>query len=723
MIKSFAIAFSLCPIIAEAALPATSSTKPNDFVATHLEKWPPEVVVLNPSAKSVRVQHNDSLLSEITRIRGVRFGGWDDEGGMYIASEQAGYPQLYHVPIIGAKPEPSTAFDKRKSGFYLNPNPSKKNFLVTKDEGGNEDFQLELFDLRTKKSRALGCPPGRVDGLIWNDSGTAFAYGHTPKGTDRWDLRLNNVDGKDTLILSRPGTWMPMNFSPDGHALLIQHYISASIADVFILSLKDGTLTSLLPSDSVGFVDNAVFVNVSGGLAVAYTSDRDGEFHRLYLVQGRPSILNEMGQISPKKNWKYSPLSREEASRREWDIEWVEANPERNGLVYSRNQEGYSVLHHLDLKSLSKMAKPKALTGIPPGLIDGVHFRPSKSTAVFQKQTNLKSNEFAYTLIHTNCPGEVYTYNLKTQASTRWTYSDTARLLSTTIHSPQLIRFPTLASSSDSISAWLTMPMTKVHSGFNRPIPLLILIHGGPESQARPGFDANIRYLTGVLGFAVIQPNVRGSSGYGKSFQKADDGFLRMESVHDIGALLAWVKTNKQLDTNRIGVAGRSYGGFMALSTLIEYGRPLAKDNYSGNNHSGLNPPGLNLVRAGISTVGITHFPTFLQKTSGYRRHLRRVEYGDEREPKMAAFLDSISPLTRIDRLHNPLLLTHGRNDPRVPYSESERIFAALKAQHIPTWFLTFEEEGHGVHDQESQVVQYRIMSEFMTEALDFPQD
>jgi dipeptidyl aminopeptidase/acylaminoacyl peptidase len=177
-----------------------------------------------------------------------------------------------------------------------------------------------------------------------------------------------------------------------------------------------------------------------------------------------------------------------------------------------------------------------------------------------------------------------------------------------------------------------------------------------------------------------------------------------MASVRDIGAVLDWIGTRPELDSTRVAVAGRSYGGFMALSALIEYG-PHAKN------------PGR--LRGGISTVGITHFPSFLKKTSGYRRDLRRAEYGDERIPSMAAFLDSISPLTRLPKLHSPLLLSHGRNDPRVPYQESETIAAALQAKKIPVWFLTFEEEGHAFRDQGNQAIHYRVMSEFLTKVLD----
>jgi dipeptidyl aminopeptidase/acylaminoacyl peptidase len=187
---------------------------------------------------------------------------------------------------------------------------------------------------------------------------------------------------------------------------------------------------------------------------------------------------------------------------------------------------------------------------------------------------------------------------------------------------------------------------------------------------------------------------VRGSTGYGKAFQRADDGRLRTGAVRDIGALLDWVADRPDLDPRRVAVAGRSYGGFLALASLIDYGDKL---------------------RCGISTVGITHFPSFLQETSGYRRDLRRAEYGDERDPAMKSFLDSISPATRLDQLRRPLLLAHGRNDPRVPYAESVRLFDALRHREVPVWLLTFNREGHAFRSEASQLVHFRVMAEFLS--------
>ena len=204
---------------------------------------------------------------------------------------------------------------------------------------------------------------------------------------------------------------------------------------------------------------------------------------------------------------------------------------------------------------------------------------------------------------------------------------------------------------------------------------MIVNIHGGPESQSRPSFSSTTQYYVNELGIAVIYPNVRGSRGYGKTYLKLDNGRRREDSVRDIGALLDWIAAAPDLDADRVAVTGGSYGGYMVLASVVHYGDRL---------------------RAGIERVGISNFVTFLENTQPYRQDLRRVEYGDERDPDMRAFLTQISPLTRVDKITTPMLISQGQNDPRVPASESEQIVAALKKGDIPVWYALARDEGHG---------------------------
>lgn len=697
---------SILPILfaalATVAFPAALPIKP----VPPCEPGPPAAdpgYSLEKSASGASSAPFDSVLLDplpaYAQIRYAIFSGWADTG-LYVGTQMGAYPQLHQVSSPGADRRQLTFFPGRTSGFYLNPDPHRRNFLYTEDRGGDEDFRLRLRDLETGADRPSGAPPGRVDGIVWNDSGTAFAYSHTPAGTDRWDLRLGRLDGSDTLLLSRPGTWAVLDIRPDGKRLLVQRYVSASEAELFALDVATGNLTRLAGGGKPAYADNALWIRTTAGTgasagagsvagrgagdgagrgrdsdsawAVVFTSDRDGEFHRLYRVRADSGSKPEAwSEAAP------------------WDVEWVSIAPDRRTLVYSLNEEGYSRLYLRDPRR--KRAIP--LKNIPQGVIRGVTFRPGRGER--------GAREFAFTLNASTAPGDAYSYDIPRAKATRWTYSEPGGLDPARFRTPELIRYPSFDSLPGgiprTIPAWLYRPDSAAFPG---PRPVVVLIHGGPEMQARPWFDPFLQYLVGRLGFIVAEPNVRGSSGYGRSWQQADDGFRRMGSVRDVGALIEWIRSRpagEGFDTARMAVSGRSYGGFMSLSTLVEYGR---------------------FLRAGISTVGISHFPTFLKKTSGYRRDLRRAEYGDERIPRMAAFLDSISPLTRADRIATPLLLCHGRNDPRVPYGESERIFTALKARKVPVWFLTFAEEGHAVRDQDSRLVEWRTQAEFLAREL-----
>jgi dipeptidyl aminopeptidase/acylaminoacyl peptidase len=242
------------------------------------------------------------------------------------------------------------------------------------------------------------------------------------------------------------------------------------------------------------------------------------------------------------------------------------------------------------------------------------------------------------------------------------------------------------------ISSFLITP--KNTSG---KIPVLIDIHGGPEGQSTATFNSNHQYFANELGIAILRPNVRGSSGYGKTYLKLDNGMLREESVKDIGALIDWIATQPNLDASRVAVIGGSYGGYMSLACMTLYNDRL---------------------KCGTDLFGISNFVSFLKNTSGYRVDLRRVEYGDERDPTMAAYLQKISPLTNIKKITKPIFIYQGENDPRVPLTESEQMVEALKQNGVKVSYVRAKDEGHSIAKKANRDYTYAAISWFLKKYL-----
>jgi dipeptidyl aminopeptidase/acylaminoacyl peptidase len=307
-------------------------------------------------------------------------------------------------------------------------------------------------------------------------------------------------------------------------------------------------------------------------------------------------------------------------------------------------------LYVVRTKDLAVIALPE----IPTGVIYQVAFAPD-------------SSRVGFVLNRPTAPADVFSIDFEARKLTRWTQSELGGLVARNIVEPELFRYRSFDGRD--IPAFIYRPNARP------PYPVLIRIHGGPEGQARPRFSYRNQFYANQLGVALIAPNVRGSTGYGKTYLGLDDGELREDSVADIGALLDWIDNERDLDGSRVAVMGGSYGGYMVLASLVHYGGKL---------------------RAGVESVGITNFVTFLQNTQGYRQDLRRIEYGDERDPEVRRFLESISPLNAAEAISDPLLISQGFNDPRVPASESEQLVEALKARGVPVWYVLAMNEGHG---------------------------
>ena len=342
------------------------------------------------------------------------------------------------------------------------------------------------------------------------------------------------------------------------------------------------------------------------------------------------------------------------------------------------NEDGISVLQVLRFGDSTALKLPRT----PVGIIGGLQFDP-------------KSSRLGFSMNMATGPGDVYSIDLKTMKLDRWTFSEVGGLDTRSFLEPKLIHYPTfdqIHGQQRSIPAFFYRPRS-----VDGTIPVIIDIHGGPEGQSRPGFSPLHQYYAKELGCAVLVPNVRGSTGYGKTYLALDNGFNREHSVRDVGALLDWIENQPELDATRVAVVGGSYGGYMVLASLTTFPER---------------------IRCGVDVVGISNFVSFLQNTESYRRDLRRVEYGDERDPAMNEYLSRIAPSNNATRIRSPLFVVQGENDPRVPASEARQIVKAVEGNGIPVWTLFAKDEGHGFQKKNNRDYLTRSVILFFQEFL-----
>jgi dipeptidyl aminopeptidase/acylaminoacyl peptidase len=434
-----------------------------------------------------------------------------------------------------------------------------------------------------------------------------------------------------------------MDFSPDGKKLLVIKGVSIAESYPGEVDLTTGKL-EMFPIDG-GKAAVGDFSYAPDGKSVYYISDEP--------VNGVAQEFRTLRHHNPASG-KVDVLS----AKIPWDVEGYSIAEDGRHLAYVTNEDGISRLRVLALPGHREIALPK----LPIGVFGAGAFSPD-------------GKRLALTLNTATSPSDVYVIDLDKATLARWTQSEVGGLDTAKFVAPTLIRYPTFDSVDGkrrTIPAFYYRP-ANVPAG--RKLPVIINIHGGPEAQSLPTFNPTAQFLVNDMGVAMLVPNVRGSSGYGKTYLSLDNAEKREDSVKDIGALLDWIAQQPELDASRVGVVGGSYGGYMVLASLVHFS---------------------DRIRAGIDVVGISHFGTFLRNTESYRRDLRRVEYGDERDPAMAAIFERISPLNHAGKIRAKLFVAQGKNDPRVPWTEAEQIVKAVRANGQPVWYLLYTDEGHG---------------------------
>jgi len=595
-----------------------------------------------------------------TEFRAALFRSWHPtRREMLVTTRFADTNQIHLVKTPGGARRQLTFFPDRVTGAEF-PRRAVDYFVFTKDKGGDEFRQLYRYDLASGAVTLLS-DGGRSQNSLgpWSHAGDRLAYGSTRRnGADR-DLYV--VDPKDPksdrkLAEVQGSGWAVSDWSPDDKLLLVVEDISANESYLWLVDAGSGEKRLLTPKGGQEKIAYSGGYFSGDGKGVYVTCDKDSEFQRLTyldLASGKHTYLTP--QIH-------------------WDVEAFDLSPDGRTIAFVTNDEGVSVLHLLDTATRKEVPAPK----LPLGVIDGVTWHAN-------------GRELSLSLSEARSPYDVYSADVASGKLDRWTESETGGLVTSVFAVPELVRFESFDGRE--ITGFLYKPPVR----FSGPRPVVINIHGGPESQERPDFMGRSTYYLDELGVAMILPNVRGSSGYGKTFLTLDNGTKREDSVKDIGALLDWIGTRPDLDASRVMVMGSSYGGYMTLAVAATYG---------------------DRIRCSLDVVGISNFVTFLEHTEAYRRDLRRVEYGDERNPKMREFLLGISPLNRADRMRKPMFIIQGQNDPRVNYRESEQMVAQLKKQGTPVWYLKAMDEGHGFAKKKNADFQLYATVAFMQEFL-----
>ncbi|HOU64588.1 MAG TPA: S9 family peptidase, partial [Thermomonas sp.] len=590
-----------------------------------------------------------ALLEQLNRYqntRGAGLAGWTKDGCLLISTRFAETAQAHRVCQPLGMREQLTFYPEPVGG--LTPAPAKAwrdGFVFAKDKGGDEFSQLYWFDNDSRSVTLLtDGKRSQNGGTTLSRDGGLMAYSSTSRnGTDR-DVWLRNTrSGETKLLVDAGGNWSPMDFSPDGSRLLVMKYVSAAESYPGVVDVATGKL-ALFPVDG-GKASFGGFAFAPDGKAVYFISDEP--------LRGKAQEFQTLRYHDPASGT-LEVLS----SRIAWDIEGFTLADDGRHLAYVSNEDGISKLHVLSLPSHNEIRLP----ALPIGVIGGIAFSPD-------------GKRLAFSLNSATSPSDVHVIDLAAATLARWTQSEVGGLAASTFVAPTLVRYPTfdkVDGKQRTIPAFYYKPSKPSKTG---KYPVVINIHGGPEGQSQPTFSSNAQYLANELGVAMLVPNVRGSTGYGKTFLSLDNAAKREDSVKDIGALLDWIAKQPELDASRVGVIGGSYGGYMVLSSLMHYS---------------------DRIRAGVDVVGISHFGTFLKNTESYRRDLRRVEYGDERDPAMARVFEQISPLNHAVRITSPLFVAQGRNDPRVPWTEAEQIVKAVRGNGQPVWYLLYADEGHG---------------------------
>jgi len=590
-------------------------------------------------------------LERYLNVRSAYGASMGPDGRLAFLLNATGVGQIWTLDEPGAWPEQRTFYDEPVG--FVSYSPTRPELVFGMDEGGNERTQLYRLDDDGAITELTAMPDAKHRWGGWGPDGDRFAFASNRRDEAVFDVYVQSRDatGDDAELVYEGDGWFTVSgVSPQGDKLAISEAHSSFDQDVYVLDIDSGERSHLTPHDG-----NVRYSSVSWG----------PEGDALYLVTDAESDTLELARLS---------LDGDLDTVRDggqWNIDGVSIDQPSGRLAYSRNVDGYNeiTVGAFDgATSIEEFPTPD----LPGGLAGGVAWGPD-------------ADRFAISVTGRTVNTNVFVVETATGDATQWTRAATAGIPRETFVEPEVVRFESFDGRE--IPALFSLPPA---ADANGDTPVIVDIHGGPESQRRPSFAGLTQYFLS-RGYAVLEPNVRGSTGYGKAYTHLDDVEKRMDSVRDLRAGVGWLHDHPAVDPERIVAMGGSYGGFMVLAALTEYP---------------------DLWAAGVDVVGIANFVTFLENTGEWRRELREAEYGSLDDDR--AFLETISPINKADRIAAPLFVLHGANDPRVPVGEAEQIAAEVESHGVPVEMKIFDDEGHGISKRENRIEAYTRVVDFL---------
>ncbi len=536
--------------------------------------------------------------------------------------------------------------------------------IFSQDTDGNEKNQNYRYDLASKTVTLLTDGHSKNSSGIWSHGTGKLAYTSNLRNGKDMDFYIMDpshpAENKRIAQFDKGDSWGIHGWSWDNQYLLAEEYLSISETHIWTVNIATGEKTRITPlvaGEKIAY-HNAQFSHDNN--FVFTITDAGSDFLHLAKINvhtgEQTNLTTDMG----------------------WDIEAFELSPHGNQLAVVVNENGVSKVMFMVLDAEQNVVHTSPCESLPLGVISNIQWHDDNETLAF---------DFSSARI----PTDVYTLNSDSLLLERHTQTEANGLNVEQFAEPKLVTWHSFDGLP--ISGFLYEPPAH----FTGKRPVMVMIHGGPEAQSRPTFMGRSNYFLNELGIALFVPNIRGSTGYGKKFLQAPNGFNRVDAYRDIETLLDWLKEQPTLDGDKILIYGGSYGGHMTLATATRYNDKIA---------------------CSIDVVGMSNLVTFLENTEERRRDLRRAIYGDERDPAMRAFLESIAPLAHAENIKKPLFVIQGKNDPRVPYSEAKQMVDRVKTQGTPVWFLTANDEGHGFAKKPNMDFQFFAMVAFMEQYL-----